>query len=104
MTLPIAISLPHAGLHVPAEAAPYCQLTREQLSKDGDEGASEIYALQDEVAEFITTDVARAIVDLNRSPDDRRSDGVRPDHSGRRIHFSSNGVGARCQCASHSKA
>jgi len=81
MKLPIAISVPHAGLLVPDEAAPYCQLTRQQIIKDGDEGAAEIYDLRDEVAEYITTDVARAIVDLNRAVDDRRADGVVKTHT-----------------------
>lgn len=81
MKLPIAISVPHAGLLVPGEAAPYCQLTRQQIIKDGDEGAAEIYDLRDEVAEYITTDVARAVVDLNRAVDDRRADGVVKTHT-----------------------
>ena len=81
MTLPIAISVPHAGLLVPEEAVPYCQLTREQIIKDSDEGAAEIYDLKDEVEEFITTHIARAIVDLNRPVDDRRSDGVVKTHT-----------------------
>jgi formiminoglutamase len=81
MTLPIAISVPHAGVLVPREAAPYCQLTRQQIIKDGDEFASEIYDLRNEVAEFITTDVARAIIDLNRAPDDRGADGVVKRHT-----------------------
>jgi formiminoglutamase len=76
VTLPIAISVPHAGLAVPELAADYCQLTPEQLAKDGDEGAREIYDLEGQVAAFATTDVARAIIDLNRAPEDRRPDGV----------------------------
>lgn len=81
MTLPIAISVPHAGLLIPEEAAPYCQLTREQIIKDGDEFAAEIYDLRDEVAEFVTTDIARAIIDLNRALDDRSLDGVVKTHT-----------------------
>ena len=81
MTLPIAISVPHAGLAVPEEAADYCQLTPEQLAQDGDEGAREIYDLENQVAAFVTTDVARAIIDLNRAPDDRRPDGVVKTHT-----------------------
>ena len=81
MTLPIALSVPHAGCHIPDEAADYCQLTLDQIVKDGDEFAAEIYDLGGEVAEFITTDIARAIVDLNRAPDDRRADGVIKTHT-----------------------
>jgi formiminoglutamase len=51
-------------------------LNRAEIVADGDEGAAEIYDLKDHVAEFVTTDIARAIVDLNRAEDDRRPDGV----------------------------
>ncbi len=76
MTLPILISIPHAGLHIPPEAAVFCCLTESEIIADSDEGAAEIYDLADHVTECATTDVARAIVDLNRADDDRRPDGV----------------------------
>jgi N-formylglutamate amidohydrolase len=76
VTLPLLISVPHAGLKVPPEVKGICTLTRQQIVEDGDEGAAEIYSLRDEVTSFVTTDVARAIVDLNRAEDDRRADGV----------------------------
>jgi formiminoglutamase len=44
-------------------------------------GAGEIYAFDDAVAAFATTDVARAIVDLNRAEHDRRKDGVVKTHT-----------------------
>lgn len=81
MKLPLLISVPHAGLTVPEEAAPYCTLTPSQISEDGDGGAAEIYALEDECEAFVTTGVARAIVDLNRREDDRRRDGVVKTHT-----------------------
>jgi N-formylglutamate amidohydrolase len=76
VTLPLLISVPHAGLKVPPEVKGISTLTRQQIVEDGDEGAAEIYSLQGEVASFVTTDIARAIVDLNRAEDDRRADGV----------------------------
>lgn len=76
MALPLLLSVPHAGLRVPDEAAPHCILTERQIAHDGDEGAAAIYDLRTLVAEFATTDIARAIVDLNRAEDDRRADGV----------------------------
>jgi N-formylglutamate amidohydrolase len=76
MKLPILLSVPHAGVRVPPEAKPYCRLTRRQIVADGDEGAAEIFGWKQHVAAFVTTDVARAIVDLNRAEDDRRPDGV----------------------------
>lgn len=81
MTLPILLSVPHAGLRVPPEAESYCSLSEEEIIADGDEGAAEIFDLADHVAEFVTTDVARAIVDLNRATDDRRPDGVVKTHT-----------------------
>jgi N-formylglutamate amidohydrolase len=56
-------------------------LTEREIEEDGDEGAAEIYAIEDEVVAFVSTDVARAIVDLNRATDDRRSDGVVKTHT-----------------------
>ena len=80
--LPILVSLPHAGLDVPAEVADLCALSPREIERDGDVGAREIYAgLGDEAAGFVTTDVARAIVDLNRHEDDRRKDGVVKTHT-----------------------
>lgn len=81
MKLPILLSVPHAGLTVPPEAEPYCRLTPEEIVADGDGGAAEIYSLSDHVQCFVTTHVARAIVDLNRTEDDRRRDGVVKTHT-----------------------
>jgi formiminoglutamase len=79
--LPLLLSVPHAGLRVPCEAEPYCILTPRQIAEDSDDGAAEIYALEPRVAAFQTSGVARAIVDLNRAPDDRRPDGVVKTHT-----------------------
>ncbi|MDE0392667.1 MAG: N-formylglutamate amidohydrolase [Rhodospirillales bacterium] len=81
MSLPLLLSVPHAGLTVPLEAEPWCVLTEREIAEDGDEGAAEIYDLESAVAAFQTTDVARAIVDLNRAEDDRRGDGVVKTHT-----------------------
>lgn len=81
MSLPLLISVPHAGLKVPSEVESICALTEEQIVQDGDEGAAEIYSIRDQVAAFVTTDVARAFVDVNRAEDDRRADGVIKTHT-----------------------
>ena len=82
MTLPFLVSVPHAGLTVPPEAAPCCALTPREIAEDGDEGAAEIYlGLKPLVAAFQMTDIARAIVDMNRSEDDRSRDGVVKTHT-----------------------
>lgn len=78
MTLPIALSVPHAGLSVPDWLQARCLLTPQQIAADGDVFAQQIYGdLQRHVARFVTTDVARAVLDMNRAPDDlARVDGV----------------------------
>jgi N-formylglutamate amidohydrolase len=59
-----------------------CKLTEKEIIKDGDEGASEIYQpLVDEVNALVSTDVARAVLDMNRSEDDRSKDGVVKTHT-----------------------
>ena len=81
-TLPILISLPHAGLKVPDEVLDVCILNESQIRKDGDEGAYEAYSgLRQHVAGYVTTEIARAIVDMNRGPDDFRKDGVIKTHT-----------------------
>ena len=80
--IPLLISVPHAGLTVPPEAVPYCKLSRDDVAKDGDEQARKIYApLEAMVASFHTTEIARAIVDMNRHRQDRRKDGVVKTHT-----------------------
>jgi formiminoglutamase len=82
MNLPILISLPHAGLLVPESLQSNCLLSREQIIEDGDEFAFEIYTpLKDKVAAFVTTDIARAVLDMNRQESDLRKDGVVKTHT-----------------------
>lgn len=82
MRLPIAVSVPHAGLSVPDWLAPKYALSREQTIADGDVHAFEIYDLEGAVARFARTDVARAVLDMNRSSHDLdRADGVVKTHS-----------------------
>ena len=82
MTLPLLLSVPHAGLQVPDDVVDFCILGEEDIRRDSDEGAAEIYLpLRKDVAALITTDVARAIVDMNRGETDRRRDGVIKTHT-----------------------
>ena len=81
MALPIIASVPHAGLKVPDEVAAACLLTPAEIVADGDEHAADIYDIAGEVTHYVTTDVARAVVDLNRAEDDRRADGVVKTHT-----------------------
>jgi formiminoglutamase len=81
MKLPLLASVPHTGLRIPEEAEPYCILTPQQIAEDGDVGAAEVYALEPELEAYISTEIARAVVDLNRAEDDRRPDGVVKTHT-----------------------
>lgn len=74
--LPLLISVPHAGLTIPPEVKPFNLLTSDQIIADGDEGARGIYAIKELVNEFVTTDIARAFVDMNRKENDLSEDGV----------------------------
>jgi len=80
--LPLLISVPHAGLKIPPEVTELNILTAREIAEDGDEGAAEIYAcLKDKVTHFVTTDIARAFMDLNRAEDDLSKDGVVKTHT-----------------------
>jgi formiminoglutamase len=82
MKLPILLSVPHAGWKIPPEVRNICILTRKDILEDGDGGAAEIYyPLDKEVEAFVTTDIGRAIVDMNRAEDDFWKDGVIKTHT-----------------------
>ncbi len=82
MTLPFLVSVPHAGLSIPPEVEGLCILEEQDIIEDSDEGASEIYyPLRNEVTAFVTTDIARAIVDMNRKEDNWGKDGVIKTHT-----------------------
>ena len=81
MKLPILISVPHAGFEVPSEVETYNLLTEDEIICDGDKGASEIYAIESHVQAYVTTDIARAFVDVNRLANDRGRDGVVKTHT-----------------------
>ncbi|MDY6879257.1 MAG: N-formylglutamate amidohydrolase [Thermodesulfobacteriota bacterium] len=82
MPMPILISVPHAGSRIPIEVEGICLLDSKEIIRDSDEGADEIYLpLESQVEAMVTNDVARAIVDVNRSEDDRGRDGVVKTHT-----------------------
>jgi N-formylglutamate deformylase len=82
VTLPIALSVPHAGLQVPSWLSERYLLSEAQTVADGDVGAFEIYSLQSEVTLFARTPIARAVLDMNRAAVDvQRADGVVKTHS-----------------------
>lgn len=82
MSLPLLVSVPHAGVEVPEFITPYLAISDDEIARDGDEQAAEVYwPLRDQVACFVTTTVARVVVDMNRAEDDRGRDGVVKTHS-----------------------
>ncbi len=81
MTLPLLISNPHAGWSIPDFVKPYCCLNEQDIAADGDEGAAIIYDLAQDVQAYVTSDIARAIIDMNRAENDRRPDGVVKTHT-----------------------
>ena len=77
--LPFLISISHGGNKIPQELIDRVCLTETQLFDDSDAYTREIYDIRDCVSEVITTDIYRAIVDVNRSPEDlspQNPDGV----------------------------
>jgi formiminoglutamase len=82
MKLPFFISVPHAGTLVTPEVQDFCLLNREEILADRDGGACSIYhGLEEHCAGFITSGIARVVVDLNRAPDHIGGDGVIKDHT-----------------------
>jgi N-formylglutamate amidohydrolase len=82
LKLPILLSVPHVGWRTPPEVEDICILGQEDVLEDGDVGADKIYyPIKGEFLAFVTTDIGRAIVDLNRADDDFRKDGVIKTHT-----------------------
>ncbi|MFH2205169.1 MAG: N-formylglutamate amidohydrolase [Elusimicrobiota bacterium] len=81
MKLPLIISVPHAGVRVPSEVGGLCRLSPEEIAADGDVGAREIFAIENEVEHHVTTDISRVFADLNRAPDDLGKDGAVKSHT-----------------------
>ncbi len=80
--LPLALSVPHSGIRVPDEVRDICALGAQEVIEDGDVGADEIYSpLAPHVLAFRKSEIARAIVDLNRAADDFRKDGIIKTHT-----------------------
>ncbi len=69
MILPVLVTVPHGGSELPPEAAS-CLLTPQQIALDGDTWSRELYAFSDQVSACLDTRIPRAVVDLNRAPDD----------------------------------
>ncbi len=69
MKLPVLVTVPHGGRDLPPEATS-CLLSPYEIALDGDTWSSDLYAFGDRVHGCIKTDIPRAVVDLNRAPND----------------------------------
>lgn len=69
--LPIIISVPHGGTEVPQELKAECRLSIKEILKDNDTWARDLFSLKSQVAFFLDSSVARAVIDMNRDPKDR---------------------------------
>jgi len=85
-TLPVLISVPHAGCSIPREVSDTCILSRKELAGSCDRGAEEIFfPLKAVVDAFVSTDISRLIVDVNRSETENRADGLMRTHTDRML-------------------
>jgi N-formylglutamate amidohydrolase len=67
-TLPIIVSIPHAGCRVPHEVHADVALEENDLQHYADIATDRIYGIDG--VHVVTHDIARVIVDVNRAPDD----------------------------------
>ena len=82
--LPIIVSVPHGGTIIAPEMSDHTLLSRRDIFSDGDPLTRDIYNFKAEVAFYFESAIARATVDLNRSPDDlppANRDGVIKSHT-----------------------
>jgi len=68
--LPVLLSIPHGGTKRPKELEGHLCITDKDQFDDSDPFVMEIYDLGDKVQRVITSEIARAFVDLNRSLQD----------------------------------
>ena len=66
--LPVLLSIPHGGLEIPLNLKSQCRLSLGEILADGDTWSKEIYSWPQGVVKCIETDIARAVLDMNRSP------------------------------------
>jgi N-formylglutamate deformylase len=82
LKLPFVVSVPHAGREIPDYLLDRILLDRSEIEADADRGAREIFGgLAPLVEGYRNVEIARAVVDVNRSEEDRSRDGVVKTHS-----------------------
>jgi N-formylglutamate deformylase len=81
---PLLISIPHGGNEIPPEVKGKLILQKRDLVEDSDAFTRIIYDIGKSAVKVICADIFRAIVDLNRAPDDlppANPDGVIKSHT-----------------------
>ena len=84
MRAPMLVSVPHGGWRVPDELSAIWALSERDAFHDGDPVTSRIYDFADRVTVQLVMEYYRAVVDLNREPDDiapANPDGVIKSHT-----------------------
>jgi len=89
--LPILISIPHGGSTIPQELKKDIMISQLEILEDSDAFTHEIYDIGDHAEYIFKADIARAVIDLNRSVDQlppKFLDGVIKSHTcyGKRIY------------------
>ncbi|MDG5785857.1 N-formylglutamate amidohydrolase [Evansella sp. AB-P1] len=68
--LPIVISVPHGGMEIPSNLLSKFLMNEKELLLDSDTWTKDLFNFQKEVEEYIDTDIARIVIDMNRDPND----------------------------------
>jgi len=82
--LPIIVSVPHGGEIIAPEMSDHALLSRRDIFSDGDPLTREIYDFSGSAIHYFETNIARAVIDLNRAPHDvppGNRDGVVKSHT-----------------------
>jgi N-formylglutamate deformylase len=81
---PLIISIPHGGENIPPEVEGKLRLDIKDLIEDSDAFTKSIYDIGNSARKVISADILRAVVDLNRAPDElppANPDGVVKSHT-----------------------
>jgi len=84
MSRPILVSVPHGGWRVAEELNEIWTLSVKDAFHDGDPLTAQIYDFTDRVSVQLVMEYYRAVIDLNRAPDDiapKNPDGVVKSHT-----------------------